>query len=203
MARIEKRHHPDGKITYRARIRIQGMPDTSATFHTRTAAKEWAYKKESELKQSRYFPRDDGKNRTFDTFVDYYIEKVLPKNPKSYGKQRQLILWWESKLGKYYLAHITPSMIAQLRDELLDEATRRHTIRSPSTTNRYLAALSRAFTICIKELGWLKEIQCYTSPALKKIKGASVIFLSAKFLTFWIHVVTAIASISILSYFLP
>jgi hypothetical protein len=42
---IEKRQQPDGKISYRARIRIQGMPDISATFPTRTSAKEWAYKK--------------------------------------------------------------------------------------------------------------------------------------------------------------
>jgi hypothetical protein len=54
MAQIEKRPHPSGKVTYRVRIRIQGMPDLSATFSTRTAAKEWARKKEAELKDSPY-----------------------------------------------------------------------------------------------------------------------------------------------------
>lgn len=157
MAQIEKRTYANGKSSYRVRIRLTGMPDISASFPLRSKAKEWALQKEVELKTARYFPRDDGKNRTFASFVDYYIEKFLPKNPKSYDKQQQLIQWWKARLGKYYLAHIAPSMIAELRDRLLHETTCRGSIRSSSTVNRYLAALSKAFSICIKELGWLKE----------------------------------------------
>ena len=37
MAYIEKRIH-NGKTTYRARVRVHGMPDQSASFSTRTAA---------------------------------------------------------------------------------------------------------------------------------------------------------------------
>ncbi len=157
MAYIEKRALPNGKITYRARIRIHGMPELSATFHKSSHAKEWALKKEAELKISRYFPRDEGKNHTFATFADLYITKVLPKNPKAFTKQKNFILWWKSKLGSYFLSHISPSMIAELRDELLAQKTLRKKLRTPSTVNRYLAALSRAFTSCIKELGWIKE----------------------------------------------
>lgn len=157
MAYIEKRTHPTGKVSYRVRIRIHGMPDQSASFDTRTAAKEWARRTESELKQSRYFPHDSGKHKTFAAYIDHYISHYLPKNPKAFSKQQQLMLWWKSKLGKYYLSHISPSLIAQYRDILLSETTPRKTLRSPSTVNRYLAALSKAFTICIREYGWLKE----------------------------------------------
>jgi len=157
MAYIEKRTHDSGKITYRARIRIHGMPEQCASFNTRTAAKEWAHRTESELKQSRYFPHEAGKHKTFATFVDLYIKKDLPKNPKAFLKQQQLMLWWKGKLGKYYLNHISPSLIAAYRDELLVETTHRGSIRTPSTVNRYLAALSKAFTICIREYGLLKE----------------------------------------------
>lgn len=157
MAYIEKRTHSTGKITYRARIRINGMPETCASFPTRTAAKEWAHRKESELKTSRYFPHEAGKYKTFASFVDLYIQRDLPKNPKAFSKQQQLMLWWKSKLGKYYLNHISPSLIASCRDELLAEATCRGSIRSPSTVNRYLAALSKCFTTCIREYGLLKE----------------------------------------------
>jgi len=45
---------------------------------------------------------------------------------------------------------------------LLTETTYRGTLRTTSTTNRYLAALSRAFTICIREWHWTKE-----NPVLK------------------------------------
>src|ERR1700722_5997058 len=156
MAYIEKRQHPTG-TTYRARIRVQGMPPESASFPNRSLAKEWAHRKEAEMRAARYFPHDGGKKRTFASFTDLYIEKFLSKNPKSFSKQRQLMLWWKDKLGSYYLSHISPSMIATLRDELLSETTRRKSLRSTSTVNRYLAALSKAFTICVKELGWLKE----------------------------------------------
>lgn len=48
-------------------------------------------------------------------------------------------------------------MIASLRDLLMTEKTCRGTLRSSSTANRYMAALSRAFTIAIREWGWLKD----------------------------------------------
>ncbi len=156
MAYIEKRNH-NGKITYRARVRVHGMPDQSASFSTRTAAKDWARRTESELKQTRYFPHDAGKNRTFATFADHYIAHHLPKNPKALLKQTQMMHFWKSHLGKYYLPHISPSLIASSRDLLLSQKTPRGSLRSPSTVNRYLAALSRSFTICIREYGWLKE----------------------------------------------
>lgn len=156
MACIDKRVHSTGKITYRVRIRIHGMPPQIASFPTRTSAKEWARQKENELKQVQYFPHNPGK-KTLADLLDLYIERELPKNPKSYLKQKQLLGLWHLKLGQYYLSHIAPAHIAQVRDELLTESTPRGPQRSPATVNRYLAALSKVFTICIKEYGWLKE----------------------------------------------
>jgi integrase len=48
-------------------------------------------------------------------------------------------------------------MVADLKDNLLSEITPRGGLRSPSTANRYLAALSGAFTTAVKEWGWLEE----------------------------------------------
>lgn len=64
------------------------MPELSVSFDKSSHAKEWALKKEAELKIARYFPRDEGKNRTFATFADLYIAKVLSKNPKAFTKQK-------------------------------------------------------------------------------------------------------------------
>ena len=157
MAYIQKRAHPNGKISYRARIRVIGMPDKSATFATRSQAKIWAQRMESEYRQGRYFPKQDDKERTFSDLIDRYIENELPKTPKSLAKQSSQLLWWNKHLGSYYLCHISPSMLAELRDQLLKETTYRNSIRSPSTVNRYLAALSKALTTAVKEWGWLKE----------------------------------------------
>lgn len=162
MAYIEKRKHPNGKITYRARVRQAGSPDLSASFPTRTQATKWGQKMEAEVRGGRYFGREETKERTFAEFIDRYIEKELTKNPETYKKQLTLLAWWKLHLGRYFLCHITPSMIAELRDRLMVEKTRFGTPRTPSTANRYLAALSRAFTICLKEWGWIKE-----NPVLK------------------------------------
>lgn len=75
------------------------------------------------------------------------------------------------KLGKYFLTHVTPSIIGGLRDELLAGITRRNTQRSTSTVNRYLAALSRVFNICVKEYGWLKENPVLLISRPKEAKG--------------------------------
>lgn len=162
MAYIEKRKSPNGKFTYRARVRQAGSPDISSTFPTRTQALKWSQRMESEIRGGRYFGREETQEKTFAEFIDRYIEKELPKNQNSYLKQKMLLTWWKSHLGKYYLCHVTPSLIAELRDLLLSETTYRGTLRTNSTANRYLAALSRAFTICIREWHWTKE-----NPVLK------------------------------------
>lgn len=162
MAYIQKRTHLNGKPNYRVRIRVMGMPDKSATFANHLEAKKWALQMESEIRAGRYFTRQEEKEKTFGELVDKLIEKELPKNPKALNKQKMLLLWWKQHLGQYFLCYISPSMIADLRDTLLQENTCRKKLRSTSTTNRYLAALSRAFTIGIKEWGWVKE-----NPVLK------------------------------------
>ena len=162
MAFIQKRLSSKGKTSYRTRIRVAGMPDKSATFSNFSDAKKWALKMESDIRGGRYFSREEDKEKTFGEFIDRYIEKELPKNPLSQKKQTALLSWWKQHLGKYFLCHISPPMIAELRDLLLQGQTRRKKLRTNSTTNRYLAALSRAFTIGIKEWGWLKD-----NPVLK------------------------------------
>lgn len=157
MASIQKRKKADGSYSYRVRIRVEGAPFITETYRTRKEAEAFGRRMESEVRAGRYFGKEDDKEKTFAEFIDLFIEKELPKNPKSFAKQKALLTWWKSKLGSYFLCHITPSMSAGLRDILMGEVTRRHKLRTPSTANRYLAALSRAFTLGVKEWHWLKE----------------------------------------------
>lgn len=60
-------------------------------------------------------------------------------------------------MGSYLLPDITPSLIAEQRDILLKGITKRGRLRSPSTVVRYMAVLSHAFTIAIKEWGWIED----------------------------------------------
>lgn len=157
MASIQKRKKSNGEYSYRVRIRVEGAPLKTETYPTRKEAEAFARKMEAEIRAGRYFGREEDKEKTFSEFIDRYIEKELPKNPKSYKKQKMLLYWWRIQLGSYFLCHITPSMIAELRDKLMNETTRRKKLRTASTTNRYLASLSRAFNICQKEWHWIKE----------------------------------------------
>lgn len=156
MAFIEKRKLKNGKISYRARVRLIGSPEESESFPTRREAVAWSQRSEAEIREGRYFGREESKKRTFAELIDRYIEKELPKNPKGYKKQKMMLTWWKAQLGKYFLCHIASPLIAELRDKLLSEVTYRHKLRTPSTTNRWLAALSRVCTVAVKEYQWLK-----------------------------------------------
>jgi len=155
MAYIEKRTHASGKITYRARIRLNGAPDISESFPTRRQAKEWSAKMESDVRQGRYFGSQTSKERTFDDLLNRYLTQEAPK--KSFEKYKKQLLWWKRHLKDYYLCNITPATISELKEQLLKEKTPQGSFRSQSTANRYLAALSTAFSIAVKEWNWLKE----------------------------------------------
>ncbi len=155
MAYIEKRVHPSGTITYRARIRLNGSPDLSESFPTRREAKEWSSKMEADVRQGRFFGRTESKERTFADLIDRYLERDLQH--KTFLKYKKQLLWWKKHLKNYYLCHITSSVISELKEQLLKEGTPRRTLRSPSTANRYLAALSGAFSKAVREWNWLKE----------------------------------------------
>lgn len=54
------------------------------------------------------------------------------------------------------LADASPSLIAEYCDKLAKSETIRGARRSPSTVNRYLAALSHTFSVAVKEWQWLE-----------------------------------------------
>src|SRR5262249_5604688 len=76
------------------------------------------------------------------------------KSPSSLYMQNLQLNWWKKRLGHSVLADITPSLIAEYRDKLAHGDARR---RANSTVNRYLAALSHAFTVAVRESAWLDD----------------------------------------------
>ncbi len=157
MANIEKRTAPDGKISYRVKIRIKGFPTQTATFSRITDAKDWAKITEGAIKDRRYFKNTESKKRTLKELIERYIDDVLPAKPKSKDKQSSQLNWWKEAIGDYFLVDITPALIAEYRDKLAKEKTRFNKKYSPATVNRYLAAISHAFTIATNEWGWLED----------------------------------------------
>ncbi len=157
MASIEKRIASDGKTSYRVKVRLKGYPVQTGTFERLTDAKKWAASTESAIKEGRHFKTSESKRHTFAELIDRYVRDVLPGKSKDTKKQQALLGWWRDQMGRYTLSDVTPSMIAECRDRLGGGVTVRGTQRSPATVNRYLAALSHAFTIAVTEWEWLDD----------------------------------------------
>lgn len=175
MANINKRTGGDGRVSYQARVRLKGYPEQAATFERLTDAKRWVQNTESAIRDGRHFKTSEAKRHTLGDLVDRYIRDVMPTKPKSAKDQTRQLNWWKSRLGAYTLADVTPALLAEYRDKLavgmLDDGGMTQEIkqangktttlpvepRSPSTVLRYLAAISHAYTIAMKEWGWVES----------------------------------------------
>lgn len=165
MAYIQERKTLNGAMSYRVQVRLKGYPIQTATFERKTDARKWVQQTEAAIREGRHFKTSAAKKHTLADLINRYIRDVLPTKPKSQKKQAAQLNWWKEQIGSYTLADVTPSLIAEYRDILLQGQTIRNKQRSPATAIRYLAALSHAFTIGIKEWGWIEN-----NPILKITK---------------------------------
>ena len=154
---IEKRVTSDGVTNHRVKVRLKGHPPVTATFSRVTDARRWKQQTESAIRDGRHFKYSEGKKHTLGELVDRYIADVLPTKPKSEKQQKPQLLWRKREIGCYLLSDVTPALIVQQRDKLLKGITRSKRPRSPSTVIRYLAAMSHAFTIAMKEWDWVED----------------------------------------------
>ncbi len=160
MANIQERKAADGSVSYRVQIRLRGYPSQHATFARKTDAKIWIQQTEAAIREGRHLVTNDAKKHTLADLVERHLESLQRKQPHAYQKQRQILYWWKSELGAHALSHVTPALIAEKRDALLKAnigSKQQPRYRSPATANRYLAGLSKAFTIAVKEWHWLQD----------------------------------------------
>jgi integrase len=154
MATIEERKK-GGKTVYRVKIRRKGCPTQSETFTRLTDARKWAQSTEAAIDEGRHFKATEAKRHTLAELIDRYLRDVLPhKSASSIYMQTLQLRWWKTHLGDCILADITPALVAEYRDKLAQGDERP---RSNATVVRYLAALSHAFTVAVREWGWLDE----------------------------------------------
>ena len=183
MATIEKRKLDNGTATYRVKIRLKGHAPESASFSRLTDAKEWVQKTEADIKAGRHF--GESKRHTLNDLVDSYESSAKHKELKSAKDMRQRLCWWRNKYGQKLLQEITPSLVAQGRDVLINEnldfpnrgkdgnvtRTAIDKKRTGATANRYLAALSSVCTYGANELGWLESNPVKRVSKLRENKG--------------------------------
>ncbi|MCC5832506.1 MAG: tyrosine-type recombinase/integrase [Chlamydiales bacterium] len=172
MATIQKRKKKNGTYSYRVMIRqSDGFPPTYKTFPTRQEAKDWAQQEEARRRQGTYLPHKSIDRKTLEDLIDRYLTIVLPTKPKNAKDTCRQLTWWKSRLGKYAVHNITPDLIATFRQELAETLTPKGKVRSPSTVNRYLAALSSALSYGVKECGWLQNNPCLRVTKFKEAPG--------------------------------
>jgi len=110
---------------------------------------------EGAITEGRHFPLTKAKRHTLADLTDRYLREVLPqKSASSIAMQTQQLLWWKARLGHCILVDVTPALLAEHRDYL---ARGDGMQRANSTVRRYLAALSHALTIAVKEWRWLDD----------------------------------------------
>ena len=161
MAYIEERTDSKLQKHYRVQIKLKGYPAQNATFKSKTKAKRWAEQTESAMRDGRHFKTMESKKHTVGEMVDRYKKKILPTKGSHQPNQTIQLEYWKERIGDYILADCTPNLIAECRDELLEEKTRLKKLRSPATVNRYLAALSHCFTIAMKDCGEGKRARTF------------------------------------------
>jgi integrase len=162
---IYERTDGDGKRHFQVKVRLKGHPTQSKTFARLTDAKRWKTQTEAAIRERRHFKTVEAEKHRVRDLCERYVRDVLPTKPKSRPKQTQQLNWWATEIGDYTLADCTPALIAESRDKLLRTPTRRGLTAKPATVVRYLAALSHAFTVAVKEWCWIED-----NPVLKVIK---------------------------------
>lgn len=136
----------------------------SATFKSLTKAKLWAQSIEVSIRDGRHFVGIAAKKHTLRDLVERFLDhpSLKDKTKVTYGPQ---LKWWTSHLGNTSLADITPDNISRLQDRLIKSGLQ------SSSANRYIAALSSAFTMAVKEFGWAESNPCSSVRKLAESRG--------------------------------
>ena len=159
MATIVRRTSQDGHVSFLVRVRRKGTPPQTATFSKRSEAKKWAQMTEGAIVEGRHFHTTEAKKHTLTDVITRYSREVLPhKRTSTIPDQVRQLRWWQTHLGHYPLTDITPAMLVEHRNILTQG-------RANGTVNRYLAVLSHAFTMAVREWQW-----CADNPVRKLSK---------------------------------
>ena len=158
MASIEERTQEDGATTFRVKVRLKGHPVQSASFASKTKAKQWATQTEAAIREGRHFKTSEAKRHTLAEAIERYERENLP-GMKSAQHRRTYNAFWVEKLGAYTLADITP---AAINDALRELATERQL--GPQSVAHYRQALSSVLTQAVNTWQWVEQSPMHRVP---------------------------------------
>ncbi|MEI6531906.1 MAG: site-specific integrase, partial [Chlamydiota bacterium] len=159
MGTIRESIKKDGSRSYHAEVRLKGVVQRQS-FRTKTDASDWVQRTEVKVKAGKLKEVKASGKITVADLINRYIETYLVRFPNRLIKERARALYWKESLGKTALQELTSRVIAEQRDKLLIGVLPNGKTRSSSTVNRYLAVISKACTLAVKEWGILEENPC-------------------------------------------
>jgi len=168
---ITRKSKKTARTSYRVKIRMKGNPPETATFERLTDAKNWASNTEAAMREGRYFKTAKSQKHTVSEVIDRYKNEYLKRHPKREADIEQKLDWWKKQLGYCTLADISKSLIIEKRDLLASIPKKNGEARTPATVNRFMTALSHAFTIAIKEWEWMEDHPMRKISKLKEPRG--------------------------------
>jgi integrase len=172
MATITKRKDKQGNILpgWKAVIRVKGHPTVCKICDRIEEARDWAKETELEIKNGRYNFKRYKQKSTFSDLVEHYISSGILEHHRSSKDTLRHLKYWKERLGTYFLFHLTPELLAEERQLLLNTSTLKGKKRTASTVNRYVASLSGVLTYGCRQLRWIDENPCSNLIKLKEHK---------------------------------
>lgn len=145
---IQSRKTSQGDVRHRVSIRFQGRYYGSRTFSRKTDAQAWARGRVAEIERGEtVLSKRHSLHELIDTFV---AERLVERSPKDRRAVERQLRWWQRLLGPCDLVEVTPQMISQARQRLSEGETPSGKPASSATQNRYVAALSAAFSLAVR-----------------------------------------------------
>lgn len=154
---IRKYQRKDGSFSYHVEIRRKNAKPIRKTYKTLTAAKNWVRSTESSILEGRYVPDNKARKYTLSDLIDKYINIHLRKFPQRLRDQSSHLTWWRENYGSKTLFEITPSLLSDAKEQLLEGMTPRKKKRTNATVNRYFSSLSKAFSLATREWQLIPE----------------------------------------------
>jgi integrase len=131
---------------WQARIQRHGYPDIAKSFDNKSDAIKWATKIEAEMDRGSYINTALAERTTFAELILRYLKEVTPKTKSAKEDGFRLRALARKPLAKYSMVSLTPSRIAEYRDNRLKEV-------SAGTVIRELAYFSSVINHARREWG--------------------------------------------------
>jgi integrase len=137
------RQHGNG---WQARIRRQGYPDITKSFHALLDAEKWARSLESEIDKGQFVSVIEAQRTSLGDLIERYLSEVTPTMKGATADAIRLKAIKRRPIASWSMANLSASKIAAYRDERLKEV-------SGGTVIRELAYLSSIINHARREWG--------------------------------------------------